>query len=197
MKRKECGWFCRNDFHSSIGGVSSSGELSHFLDPFFVSGEYSYLRVCCNAAHIGGTKRSYREHIVHRQIAQWWEQNVRMEGFGERLRARAKELDLSDAEVARKAGLGTRRYGHYVTGSREPDLLTLIRICSVLHTTPNHVLGFKQLPADGKSQQKAKKKLEEMLVATCSALDLQYLRLALTQIEALLRHQAESSDRKS
>ncbi len=62
--------------------------------------------------------------------------------LGKQLRARAQALDLTDAEVARRAGLAARRYGHYVSGYREPDLQTLTRICTVLATTPNHLLGF-------------------------------------------------------
>ena len=59
-----------------------------------------------------------------------------MEALGVQLRARANALNLSDAEVARRAGLGTRRYGNYVTGDREPDFQTFLRICEVLAVTP-------------------------------------------------------------
>lgn len=47
---------------------------------------------------------------------------------------------MSNAEVARRAGLSERRYGNYVSGRREPDLATLVRIASVLATTPNDLL---------------------------------------------------------
>ena len=36
------------------------------------------------------------------------------------------QLGLSDAEVARRAGLSERRYGYYATGEREPNLATLL-----------------------------------------------------------------------
>jgi hypothetical protein len=49
------------------------------------------------------------------------EQYVPMELFGKNLRARGKELGLTDAEVARLVGIAERRYGFYVTGDREPD----------------------------------------------------------------------------
>jgi transcriptional regulator with XRE-family HTH domain len=65
-----------------------------------------------------------------------------MQVLGEQLRRRARELDLTNAEVARRAGLSPRRYGNYVTGDREPDLQTLVRICKVLMTTPDQLLGF-------------------------------------------------------
>ncbi len=63
-----------------------------------------------------------------------------MELFARRIRERARELGLSDAEVARRAGLSERRYSYYATGEREPSLPTLVRICGVLATTPNEVL---------------------------------------------------------
>src|SRR5690348_18509619 len=63
-----------------------------------------------------------------------------MDLLAKRLRERARELDLSDAEVARRAGLAERRYGHYVRGTREPDLATLLRICAALDVTPNDLL---------------------------------------------------------
>jgi transcriptional regulator with XRE-family HTH domain len=53
-----------------------------------------------------------------------------MDLFAKRLRERARQLQLSDAEVARRAGLAERRYGHYVRGMREPDYATLVRICA-------------------------------------------------------------------
>lgn len=48
---------------------------------------------------------------------------------------------MSNAEVARRAGLSERRYGNYVSGRREPDLATLVKIASVLATTPNDLLA--------------------------------------------------------
>lgn len=63
-----------------------------------------------------------------------------MELFATNLRRRAEELGLSNAEVARRAGLSERRYGNYVSGRREPDLATLVKIASVLATTPNELL---------------------------------------------------------
>ncbi|HYD69267.1 helix-turn-helix transcriptional regulator [Azospirillum sp.] len=68
-----------------------------------------------------------------------------MDGFGNALRQRASEIGLSDAEVARRAGLDVGRYGNYVRGSREPDLATLVRISRVLQTTPNALLGVEPM----------------------------------------------------
>lgn len=65
-----------------------------------------------------------------------------MDSFAKNLRRRAEELRISNAEVARRAGLTERRYGNYVSGRREPDLATLVRIARVLETTPDVLLGF-------------------------------------------------------
>lgn len=67
-----------------------------------------------------------------------------MRGLGQRLRDRARALNLTDAEVARRTGLTARRYGHYVTDRNEPDLETLRSLCMVLDTSPDFLLGFAQ-----------------------------------------------------
>ena len=63
-------------------------------------------------------------------------------GWSERLKARARELGIPDAEVARRVGLAANRYSNYVNGLREPDLRMFARICRALATTPDAVLGF-------------------------------------------------------
>src|SRR3954469_16777595 len=74
--------------------------------------------------------------------------------FGERLKARARELGLTDVEVARRAGLNDRRYAHYVTNAREPDLATLLRISRTLDTTPNDLLGLTPTDAELSDRQR-------------------------------------------
>jgi|GraSoiStandDraft_11_1057310.scaffolds.fasta_scaffold370970_1 transcriptional regulator with XRE-family HTH domain len=102
--------------------------------------------------------------------------------LGEQLRARALELGLSDAEVARRVGLGARRYGHYVTGQREPDLRTLLLICKVLDTSPNQLLGLES----AKKKKSGRDKLVERLMAAVSTLDDDQLHLAIAQVEAIV-----------
>jgi transcriptional regulator with XRE-family HTH domain len=65
-----------------------------------------------------------------------------MQGFGARLVARARELGLSNAEVARRAGLSERRFGNYVTDTREPDLQTLTTLARVLAISSDELLGM-------------------------------------------------------
>lgn len=118
-----------------------------------------------------------------------------MELFARRLRQRAIELALSDAEVARRAGLAERRYGHYVRGVREPDLETLLRICGVLDVTPNDLLLNERPPSDDQDRWLSR------LNVTARKLGLDDLQLAVRQVEVLFEHRAEgespitSSDR--
>lgn len=63
-------------------------------------------------------------------------------GWGSRLKARARELGLSDAAVARALGMAQRRYSAYANETREPDFATLARICRILRTSPDAILGF-------------------------------------------------------
>ncbi|WAC49793.1 helix-turn-helix transcriptional regulator [Asticcacaulis sp. SL142] len=89
-----------------------------------------------------------------------------MDIFSTRLRERAKTLGFSNATVAEKVGLDSRRYGHYVTGRNEPDLATLARIAVVLKTTPNYLLGFEEteLPAKLEALVGAAKHLNDVQI---------------------------------
>ncbi|MCO5158522.1 MAG: helix-turn-helix domain-containing protein [Aquamicrobium sp.] len=107
-----------------------------------------------------------------------------MELFAANLRKRAGELGLSNAEVARRAGLSERRYGNYVSGRREPDLATLVRIASVLATTPNDLLtgqAPKEAPAD-LARQRA--------MAALAALRSDDLERVVVMVEALAANRA-------
>src|ERR1700674_1063569 len=106
-----------------------------------------------------------------------------MDLFAKRLRERARQLELSDAEVARRAGLAERRYGHYVRGTREPDFATLLRICAVLDVSPNDLLMADKAP-----RPLAHDRWLSRLVAASRKLETEDVKLAVRQIEALLEH---------
>jgi len=57
--------------------------------------------------------------------------------FAKRLKRRADALGLSDAAVARRAGVESRTYGTYASGRSEPKFDCLLRICDALETHPN------------------------------------------------------------
>src|SRR5207248_628542 len=106
-----------------------------------------------------------------------------MDLFASRLRQRSKQLGISHAEAARRCGLSERRYGHYVSGIREPDLATLVRIAEALETTPDVLLGI----ADSKSKRSRRSGLRDRLMSATNGLRDQDLELAVVQIEALAR----------
>lgn len=68
-----------------------------------------------------------------------------MDILANKLRERAQQLQISNAEAARQCGLEERRYAHYAAGRREPDLATLKKIAKTLGTTPNWLLGVDEL----------------------------------------------------
>jgi transcriptional regulator with XRE-family HTH domain len=103
-----------------------------------------------------------------------------MELFATRLRKRASELGISNAEAARRVGLSERRFAHYVTGAREPDLATLVRIARVLETTPNELLGFGVEPKRSKHSL-----LRERLQVAARAMDDRSLEMIVIQAEAV------------
>lgn len=103
-----------------------------------------------------------------------------MEQFATRLRKRAGELGISNAEAARRVGLSERRFAHYVTGAREPDLATLVRIARILETTPNELLGV------GAEHKRSKRSLlRERLQVAARAMDERSLEIVVIQAEAL------------
>ncbi len=56
------------------------------------------------------------------------------------------------ADIARTLGLHERRFAHYVSGTREPDLNTLVKISKALGTTPNQLLGLYDEGSDTPEQ---------------------------------------------
>ena len=114
-----------------------------------------------------------------------------MEQFSKQLRLRAETLGLSNAEAARKLGLSERRYSHYVTGAREPDLATVVRIARTLGTTPNELLGF------GEGEKASKKSaLIDRLAATADGLAETELEIVLLQTEALVFRRTRPKKRR-
>lgn len=106
-----------------------------------------------------------------------------MTAFAHNLRLRARLLGFSDAEVARRAGLSERRYGHYVAGAREPDLATLLRICAALAATPNDLL-FES--PEERRDRTARQCLLDRLTAAVSCLDDPDIALAVDLVEAVM-----------
>jgi transcriptional regulator with XRE-family HTH domain len=105
-------------------------------------------------------------------------------GIGGRLKARAKELHLNDAEVARRLGLAQSRYAHYVSGTREPDFQTFIRICRTLRTSPDRLLGF---PVQDDEPPPEMARLRDRVAGAVDSLELPILRIAADILDVLVR----------
>jgi transcriptional regulator with XRE-family HTH domain len=109
------------------------------------------------------------------------QQSVAMRTLASKLRRRAKELGISNSEAARRIGLSAARYGHYIRGQREPDLVLLVRIASVLGTTPNALLGVNERKPD----KTHRASLLERLKAAASAMTDDELTITVIQAEAV------------
>ena len=107
-----------------------------------------------------------------------------MEGFGARLVTRARELGLSNAEVARRAGLSERRFGNYATDTREPDLQTLAVLARVLGISADELLGVSAPTED----RRARDGIIARINAALGTLDEGDLEIFAVQVSAVSRH---------
>jgi transcriptional regulator with XRE-family HTH domain len=116
-----------------------------------------------------------------------------MQVFARQLRERAKELELSHAEIARRCGLTERRFAHYAAGAREPDLATLVRICTALQTTPDALLGVGQLAKrTGEDED-----LRSAIAAGIAILTKPNLRLVRSMVDSMILQQREGRSKKT
>ncbi len=114
-----------------------------------------------------------------------------MQGLGKRLRERAAELGLSDSEVARRLDMSQARYHNYVAETAEPDLGSLLRICRVLSTTPDSILGLGDTPVlDADDALRCK------LVSAVNALKGEALAYTVDIAEAMVASQRRRSSTK-
>lgn len=89
-----------------------------------------------------------------------------MQGFGERIRDRARSLKLTDGELARRLNIDPSRLGKYIRDEREPDLTMLLKICSVLDVGVDQLL-LPLTPA----VPAARDQLISRVVSACRALN--------------------------
>lgn len=105
-----------------------------------------------------------------------------MDILAKRLQERARHLGISNAEAARWAGLDERRYAHYASGRREPDLATLVKIADVLGTSPNWLLG---VPLNTSLDQHVAA-LVERFANAANGMTKQEIELCVIQAEAIV-----------
>jgi len=95
-----------------------------------------------------------------------------MQILANNLKRRAKELGLTDTAVARKVGIGRRRYAHYSKGDRNPDHAILVKIAAALLTTPDLLLNVSGPELDDRLQRLlvACKYLDELQIETLTVM---------------------------
>jgi transcriptional regulator with XRE-family HTH domain len=116
-----------------------------------------------------------------------------MSVFSENLGNRLTELGLSQAELARRLNLDVRRVGHYVTGIREPDIATLVRIARAVGTSTDALIGVVEPERASSEAQRTR----TQILAICSALDRDQLANLHALAKALLSQQRSMPDKAS
>ena len=69
---------------------------------------------------------------------------VDYQALGKRVRACRKGKDITQEELAQRVGISTSFLGHVERGTRVLSVETLVKLCEVLHITPNRLLGFEE-----------------------------------------------------
>lgn len=73
--------------------------------------------------------------------------------IGNKLFSIRKKMGLTQAEVAEKAELSARTYADIERGSVNMRIETVLRICSVLHITPDEILTTDEAEVSFKQQE--------------------------------------------
>ncbi len=79
--------------------------------------------------------------------------------IGEKLHSIRKRMGLTQAEVAEAAGVADRTYADIERGSVNMRIETILRICDVLHITPDEILT-EDAPSLSARQEELWKRLE-------------------------------------
>jgi transcriptional regulator with XRE-family HTH domain len=103
-----------------------------------------------------------------------------METFSSNLKRRAEQLGISNAEVARRVGLIERRYGNYISGTRQPDR-SLVKISSVLKTSLDELLSNEV----NKPAKSTKRNLQERIASAVEVLNEDDLARIAIMLDAL------------
>ena len=88
--------------------------------------------------------------------------------FGRRIREKRKELHLSQEALAVAIGLSASFMGHIERGTRIASIETLVRICNVLHVSPNYLLFGNEETSDDLTPSNR----EELISVLDSALEI-------------------------
>lgn len=69
-----------------------------------------------------------------------------LQAIGNKLLSIRKRMGMTQAEVAESAGLSDRTYADIERGTVNMRIETILRICNVLHITPDEVLTEENSP---------------------------------------------------
>ena len=111
-----------------------------------------------------------------------WKKNLAV-----RIRARRRELDLSQQDLARKIKVQPGTISYFETGLRTPSLENLRRLASVFDVTTDYLLG---LP--GKNVEAGTGEISKMM----NALDPEDQEMAKTIMVRMLQHPKPRKDRR-
>lgn len=115
-----------------------------------------------------------------------------MEIFAKKLKARAEQLGISNAQAARLCGLDERRYANYANNEREPDLATLAKIARTLQVSTDYLLGLSETEPTSD-----KRRLLDRLAVAAASLTEDQLQMIVTQVEALAIPRPKKTGKKS
>ncbi len=62
-------------------------------------------------------------------------------GLGARLAAARIQRDMTQLELARKAGMAPRAISHFEVGARRPSVANVVKLCRALGCTADFLLG--------------------------------------------------------
>lgn len=57
-----------------------------------------------------------------------------------------RDNGVTQTQLAQQLGTTQQTVSRWLSGRNEPDFDTLLRICLVLHETPNDLLGYSDIP---------------------------------------------------
>lgn len=109
--------------------------------------------------------------------------------FSERLKARRKELGLTQNDVAKALGLTQTAVWAYEAGTREPDLDTIARLAGVLGVTVDYLFGRQEGPP-GDLETKRKELVRSLSHPNLSVDERQRILDELKELERKIREEA-------
>lgn len=76
-----------------------------------------------------------------------------LRSIGNKLLAIRKRMGMTQAEVAEAAGLSDRTYADIERGTVNMRTETILKICSVLHITPDEILTEESTPISAQQEE--------------------------------------------